>query len=166
MFPLNNTFGHFEAVIAGTEAMSREKFAAMLDDLDKDFNGDVADNAESQAEIELGMLLMYAFFRRRVAKIIHAHQIERGWWSQPADTVPTKLLMMHSEVSEATEAVRNGNGPDDKIPAFSGAEAELADVDIRSLDLEAHEGWDVGLAILFKTHMNRGRGHRHGGKAF
>jgi hypothetical protein len=165
MFPGNDYEDYFEAVAEGKMPLEREKVKAMLDGMERDFDSNVGE-ADTPAHMELMYLLMYVFFRRRVAKIIHAHQIERGWWSQPADTVPTKLLMIHSEVSEATEAVRNGNGPDDKIPAFSGAEAELADVDIRSLDLEAHEGWDVGMAIMFKTFMNRGRGHRHGGKAF
>jgi NTP pyrophosphatase (non-canonical NTP hydrolase) len=35
---------------------------------------------------------------------------------------------MHSELSEALEALRSGNKPDDHIPAFSGLAAELADV--------------------------------------
>jgi NTP pyrophosphatase (non-canonical NTP hydrolase) len=71
---------------------------------------------------------------------------------------------MHSELSEALEAIRHGNPPDDKIPAFSGLEAELADVIIRIMDTAAHKQLRIGEAIIEKIRFNRTRPYRHGGK--
>ena len=70
--------------------------------------------------------------------------------------VCTCLALIHSEVAEATEAVRKGNEPN--------FEEELADVVIRVLDL--CEGLGIGLdaRIAEKLEKNRTRGLRHGGK--
>lgn len=76
------------------------------------------------------------------------------------------MWQMHSELSEALEALRHGNPPDDKVMRFSGVEAELADVVIRIMDLAAARGWKVGEAIEAKAAMNKTRAHKHGGKAF
>lgn len=73
------------------------------------------------------------------------------------------LALIHSEVSEA---LRQGNPPDDKIPQFSGAEAELADVIIRIMDLSCARNWDVAGAVTAKIEMNKSREKMHGGKKF
>ena len=77
-----------------------------------------------------------------------------------------KIALMHSELSEALEALRQGNPPDDKVPEMNGATVELADTVIRIMDLARREQWPVGAAIVAKASMNAGRPHRHGGKAF
>jgi hypothetical protein len=73
---------------------------------------------------------------------IHATALAKGWWSQPRED-GTLLALMHEEISEADEAIVSGNGPSEKIPAFSGAEEELADLIIRILDYGEHKGWNL-----------------------
>ena len=74
------------------------------------------------------------------------------------------ILLMHSELSEVTEAIRNGNPPDDKIPEFSGYEAELADCIIRIMDTAIDRNLRVAEAILAKMEFNKTRPHKHGKK--
>lgn len=76
------------------------------------------------------------------------------------------IALMHSELSEALEALRHGNGPSDHIPEFSGVEEELADVVIRIADYAQKRGLRVAEAIIAKMAFNNNREHRHGGKAF
>lgn len=96
---------------------------------------------------------------------IHETAVDKGFWDNPRNE--TELIALHhSELSEALEALRNGNPSDDKIPDFSGVEAELADVIIRVLDHAAGCNHNVIGAILAKIKMNKTRSHMNGGKAF
>lgn len=72
------------------------------------------------------------------------------------------IALCHTELSEMTEGLRTGNGPDDKIPEFSSAEAEAADVIIRLMDMSHARGWRVGEAVIAKMKMNHTRPYRHG----
>ncbi len=100
-----------------------------------------------------------------VSSQVHETAKSKGWWDADRNNGEA-LCLIHSEVSEALEALRVGNPPDDKIPEFSGAEAELADVVIRIMDLSHARGWNVGAAIIAKMEMNKGREKMHGGKKF
>ena len=101
----------------------------------------------------------------QVAATCHAMAIEKGWWDR--DRHDAELIaLIHSELSEALEGLRAGNPPDDKIPEFSNAEAELADAVIRIMDMAAVRGWNVGGAIAAKIAFNATRPHKHGGKVF
>lgn len=96
-----------------------------------------------------------------------AHQNARakGWHDTPRED-GTMIALMHSELSEALEAMRRGNPASKKIPAFSHVEEELADVVIRIMDFAGLHGLDLGGAIEAKMAMNEGRSYRHGGKEF
>ncbi|KKL73104.1 hypothetical protein LCGC14_2078290, partial [marine sediment metagenome] len=67
-----------------------------------------------------------------------------------------------SELSEALEAIRHGNPPDDKIPEFNGYEAELADCVIRIMDVAIARNLRVAEAIVAKMAFNEGRPYKHG----
>ena len=88
----------------------------------------------------------------------------------------TKLALIGTEVSEAIEELRNGNGADERYyspdtDAFDsplkpeGMPSELADIVIRSFDLAAEVGFSLGEVIAEKLAFNALRGHRHSGKA-
>ena len=114
-----------------------------------------------------------------------AHQTaqDKGWWRDrvrlqqvvdrygedvaPFLEVQNKLSLLgliHSEVSEALNAVRNGIESDDKVPAFTGLEAELADVLIRIFDMCGKYQLRLGAAVIAKMAMNETRPDKHGGK--
>lgn len=80
--------------------------------------------------------------------------------------VGLKLMLVVSELGEALEALRKGNGPDSHIPNFSGVEAELADACIRMMNLSTDEGYRLPEAIVEKSDYNENRPYKHGGKSF
>jgi NTP pyrophosphatase (non-canonical NTP hydrolase) len=86
---------------------------------------------------------------------------EHGFADVPID-VPRALCLIHSEVSEALEAYRKGNPPDDHIPNFSGLEAEMADIVIRIMHFAKTHQLNVPAAIEAKIRYNKSRPYKHG----
>jgi NTP pyrophosphatase (non-canonical NTP hydrolase) len=69
---------------------------------------------------------------------------------------------MHSELSEAVEAIRHGNPMSEKIVGYTHVEEEIADAIIRLLDYSAAQKFDIGGAIVAKSEYNEGREYLHG----
>lgn len=97
--------------------------------------------------------------------ICHGLAVNAGWWSCPktgepstpeyiqATLVPEKLLLIHSEISEATEGFRKGI-KDKHLPKRDAMEVELADAVIRCFDLAGAMKFDLGATIAEKLQYN------------
>jgi len=85
----------------------------------------------------------------------------KGFWDNERN-VGEAIALMHSELSEALEGYRHGNPASDKIPSFTSAEEEFADVVIRIMDFAGGLNLDVAGAIIEKTIYNAARQYKHG----
>ncbi len=70
----------------------------------------------------------------KLAKEIHADNVEAGWWDNPDRCITECLMLVVTEIAEAVEGERK-NLMDDHLPHRKMAEVELADTMIRLLDL-------------------------------
>lgn len=72
------------------------------------------------------------------------------------------LALIHSEVSEALQALRNGNPSSEHIERVQALDEELADIIIRVLDYAFVKGIDIGNAVCEKMKYNLSREYKHG----
>jgi NTP pyrophosphatase (non-canonical NTP hydrolase) len=104
---------------------------------------------------------------RILQREIQANSAEHGFWEGGQKRNKAEMLaLMHSELSEALEAIRHGNPEDKHCSGFGNLEIELADTVIRIMDFAEGFGLPVAEAILAKMAFNATRPHKHGNKAF
>ena len=86
---------------------------------------------------------------------------EHGFWDEERNDGEV-MALIHSEVSEALEALRNNNPTSNRLVEFTSVEEELADVIIRIMDYAWGNQLSLAQAILAKMEYNEGREFMHG----
>jgi hypothetical protein len=110
----------------------------------------------------------------------HATALEKGWWQDKDRPILEQLMLMVTELAEATEEVRAGHPldevyynqartvliPDGFLEKPEGFLAEMADLFIRCGDtLGRYDLTDKFLQVLTeKLEYNKHRPYRHGNK--
>lgn len=92
---------------------------------------------------------------------VHLNAVNKGWWE--SDRSDGEIMaLIHSEISEALEAMRKDpDMMDEKCPEFKNIEVELSDVIIRVMDYAGRKNLDIAGALLAKHEFNKTRPYKH-----
>ena len=97
----------------------------------------------------------------RISKKVYKNAVNHGFWQEdPNDG--ERMALIHAEISEALEALRNGNPSSNKIMEYNSLEEELADTVIRIMDYAFGNDLDIAGAIIAKIEYNKSREYMHG----
>lgn len=101
----------------------------------------------------------------KISDEVYKTAVEKGWYDDTGKrNLGEAIALMHSELSEALEALRAGDIKSDKIPDYLGVEEELADCIVRIMDISRAQKWKVAEALLAKIAYNKSRPPKHGKK--
>jgi NTP pyrophosphatase (non-canonical NTP hydrolase) len=105
-----------------------------------------------------------AFYIGLLAAMVNLNALNHGFWEPDANPAE-KIALMHSELSEALEALRKDpTAADHHCPEFSNVVIELADCVIRIFDFCAQYKLPIGQAVIAKHEFNKTRPFKHGKK--
>ena len=91
-------------------------------------------------------------------QLCYQRSLSAGWWDgvDVDAATPTKLVLIHGEISESMEGFRKGL-MDEHIPHRENMEVELADAVIRIFDLASARGYNLQEAMEDKMEYNKNR---------
>lgn len=107
----------------------------------------------------------FAMFWGIRQKMHNAQMVKTGFNDKPFN-FGEAIALIHSELSEALEYDRKGDGKSSHIPEFTGVEEELADAILRIMHLASMRNLRVAEAVTAKMAFNATRPPKHGGKAY